>query len=79
VTAPEAGPAPILGSLDQTGSKRIPLDVTAYPKEVSIVADWNRLEPTLIDCSLSIEIAPRLPSPGMGGREPMHESREGAI
>jgi hypothetical protein len=78
-TALKAGPAPILGSLDQTRTKRIPLDVTAYPKKVSIVADRNGLEPTLIDCSLSIEIAQRLPSPCMGGRQPMHESREGAV
>ena len=44
-----------------------------------IVADRNRLEPPLIDCSLSLEPTMYLPSSGMGGGEPVHETRERSI
>ena len=44
-------PWPILGSLDQSRTKRIPFDVPQYHSEVSILLDGKGLEPALPDVS----------------------------
>ena len=44
-----------------------------------IVANRDRLEPPLVDCSLSLEPTMYLQSSGVGGREPVHEARERSI
>jgi len=44
-----------------------------------IVANRDRLEPPLVNCSLSLEPTMYLPSSGVGGREPVHEARERSI
>jgi hypothetical protein len=75
----EAGPSPVFRMLDETRSKRIALDVSTDPEKVSVVADGNRFETSLIDCSLSIELADRLPSSRVRSREPVHEAGERSV
>ena len=78
-TLGETGPLPVFGLVNEPCSKGIPLDVATYPQEMPVVSDGYRPEATLIDCPLPIEVAERLPSSGMSGRKPVHESREGAV
>ena len=47
----KTGPWPILGSLDQSRTKRIPLDVPQHHSEVVILLDGKGLEPALPDVS----------------------------
>ena len=75
----EAGPWPVFRASDETSTKRVSLDVATYPKEVPVIADGNSLEASLIDCSLSIKLAQRLPSSSMRGGEPMHETRKRSV
>ena len=48
---PFPGPWPILGSLDHSRTKRIPLDVPQHHWEVVILLDGEGLEPALPDVS----------------------------
>src|SRR5271157_3594553 len=47
----KAGPWPMLGSLDQSRTQRIPLDVPQHHSEVVILLDGKGLEPALPDVS----------------------------
>ena len=59
---------------DESRTQWIPFDIPTHPQEVVIVANRDRLEPPLVNCSLSLEPTMYLPSSGVGGREPVHEA-----
>lgn len=72
-----AGPAPIGGSQDQIGSDRISLNVAHHGKQVSVLLNWKRFEPTLPDtsgCSPKLVIATH-----MRGEQPLHPAAEIAV
>jgi hypothetical protein len=60
----KTGPWPILGSLDQSRTKRIPLDVPQHHPEVVILLDGKGLEPALPDVSTGMVMP--LVAPDMG-------------
>jgi hypothetical protein len=76
---PETGPTPILRSFDQAGPNGISLDIPTHPQKMTVAANWNRLEPSLIDCAQPREAAFVLPPSGVRSFEPVHEARERAI
>ena len=75
----QARPGPILRSFDQAGPYRVSLDVSADPEKMTIGADRNPVESPLIDCSESGLTVSVLPSPGVGGFEPVHEPGHRAV
>jgi len=76
LAARQARPRPLLCPPHEARPQGISLHVATHPQEMPIVAYRNGLEPSLVDCSLPIEAADRLPSSGVRGGEPVHEARQ---
>ena len=69
-------PRPLLSSLHQTGSERIPLDITANPEEMMVGRDGEGLEAPLIYVSGAGRSAPGVPTFAVGYSQPEHEGRQ---
>jgi hypothetical protein len=73
---PKTGPSPVFRTWHQTGTERVPLNISTYAKDMSVHFDWDRLISPLVHWARAGRLVDCMPSLGMGPGEPMHESRE---
>src|SRR5258708_38930028 len=79
LSPPQAGPAPVLRSLDQVGAERVAFNVTHDSEEMRILLHGETLETPLIEMATTQRMVMRVPAHRMGVRQPLHEGSQFAV
>ena len=76
LSPPQTAEGPVFCSLTQTGSQRIPLDISHHVQQVLILLNGKRLEAALVEVAGSLGAVMGVPPHGVRVRQPAEEVRE---
>lgn len=76
LSPPQTAKGPVFCPLAQTGSQRIPLDVSQDGQQVLILLNGKRLEPSLVEVAGSLGAVMGVPPHGVRVSQPAEEVRE---
>jgi len=76
---PEAGPAPILGALDEVGAQGVAFDIAGHHQKMPVILHGKALVGSLVEVAAAFRVAMGVPAAHMSDREPVHEGRKLAI
>ena len=76
LSPPQTAEGPVFCPLAQTGSQRIPLDISQHGQQVLILLNGKRLESSLVEVAGSFGAVMGVPPHGVRVRQPAEEVRE---